>query len=275
MIAAVLDNLSRLTTFILDLDGCIYSGNQLYPSAQELISFLQEEQKGLYFLTNNSTDRSGKIREKLLRMGLPAEEVPILVATELVGSYLAERYGRIRVHSIGSEDLEQSLRMAGHQVIPLESQEPCDFLVLGRDTSFTYQTLQACTRRLEKGVRLVTTNPDLYHPGEDGSRVPETGALIAAIQAVSGVIDVQSVGKPFTYPFDKVLQNTGAIPGNCVMVGDNPYTDILGGRSAGMFTVWISHGHSFPDHLGFVPDLTVDSVKELLETLQERKALNR
>jgi putative hydrolase of the HAD superfamily len=50
------------------------------------------------------------------------------------------------------------------------------------------------------------------------------------------------------------------------MVGDNPVTDIGGGRSAGLGTIWISHGRSWPaKSLG--PDHTVSNVRAAIDFL--------
>lgn len=145
------------------------------------------------------------------------------------------------------------------------SKYPCDVVVVGRDPFFTYEKLCDCTRILTEGVKLVAVNPDLYHPGEDGSRVPETGALISAIQAVTGHTEIESIGKPFHYSFQKIMNLSGVKPGSCIMIGDNPYTDIQGGHLAGMHTVWISHGKPYPLELGFKPDVTISSIGELVQ----------
>ncbi|MFC5653233.1 HAD-IIA family hydrolase [Paenibacillus solisilvae] len=258
-------NMERYTTYIFDLDGCIYSGNRVYPGARKVLTTLIETGRHVFFLSNNSTEASQTIRNKLIDMDLPVENIPILVATELIGPYLAEKYGAARVYSIGSMELEKSLRRSGHQVLPLGCGEQCDFVVVGRDTSFTYQKLYDCVRCLTNGARLIAANLDFYHPGEDGVRVPETGSLIAAIQAVTGINHVESVGKPFSYPFIEIIQQKDLNPENCLMVGDNPYTDVKGGYSAGMHTAWISHGNSFPIELGFQPNLTLSCIGEFLE----------
>lgn len=260
-------NIKDYSAFIFDLDGCIYSGNTVYPGSKELLQFLIQSGKQVIFLSNNSTETSHTIRNKLIDMNLPAEDAPILVATELVGQYLAETYGALRVHPVGSVELELALTSAGHQVVSLGGGEACDFIVIGRDTSFSYQKLHDCTRSLMDGVKLIAANSDMYHPGEDGDRVPETGALIAAIQAVSEIHGVKSVGKPSHYPFYKIIKQTGLSPEQCVMVGDNPYTDVQGGHSAGMHTIWISHGKTFPAEFEFQPNLTVTAIGELLEWL--------
>ncbi|WP_338787245.1 HAD-IIA family hydrolase [Metabacillus sp. FJAT-53654] len=257
-------NLANCSTFIFDLDGSVYSGNRLYTGVQKLLQLLSFRRKKIFFLSNNSTDTAESIRKKLQGMGLSIHHASILVATELVGDYLLEKYGKVRVKTFGTTALEQSIKSCGHIISSASSKDPCDVVVVGRDPSFTYEKLYDCSRTLANGAKLVAVNPDLFHPGEDGSRVPETGAIISAIQAVSGYSDYESVGKPFDYSFKKIQEQSLSEPKSCIMIGDNPYTDILGGYMAGMHTAWISHGELFPSELGFKPDVTVSSIGELV-----------
>lgn len=276
-------NFDQLSTFVFDLDGCVYSGSELNPGAKEFIQDLIGLNKHIFFLSNNSSDSSDTIRKKIGAMGIQEENTAILVATELAGPYLFEKYGKVKALLVGSEDLEKSLNGFGHVTIPvtsrLEEESPLypeslpDCVVIGLDTSFSYQKLKHCVPALMRGVKLVATNGDLYHPGTNGQRVPETGAILAAIQAVTGIRDIEYVGKPSAFPFEQVMKITRTTPEQCVMIGDNPYTDIFGGQSIGMRTIWISHGVTYPDHLSFIPDWTVQSMQELYEW--HKKSLRR
>jgi HAD superfamily phosphatase (TIGR01668 family) len=45
--------------------------------------------------------------------------------------------------------------------------------------------------------------------------------------------------KPLLAPFRQALELMGARPCQCVMVGDQIYSDILGGNRMGFYTVWV------------------------------------
>lgn len=45
--------------------------------------------------------------------------------------------------------------------------------------------------------------------------------------------------KPKSAPFRQALTLLGARPSECVMVGDQLYTDILGGNRMGFYTIWV------------------------------------
>jgi len=40
------------TTYLIDLDGVVYRGNELLPGAKEFITWLEANQKKYLFLTN-------------------------------------------------------------------------------------------------------------------------------------------------------------------------------------------------------------------------------
>lgn len=45
--------------------------------------------------------------------------------------------------------------------------------------------------------------------------------------------------KPMSAPFHQALKLMGAKPSECVMVGDQIYSDIVGGNRMGFYTVWV------------------------------------
>ena len=54
--------------FICDMDGVIYHGNCILPGVVEFIDWLQANDKGYLFLTNNSGCTPKELNQKLTRM---------------------------------------------------------------------------------------------------------------------------------------------------------------------------------------------------------------
>lgn len=228
--------------FIFDLDGCIYFGHELAAGAAGLLHLLRSDGKRVRFMTNNSRELPVEIAGKLARMGLEVDPGEILCATQSVGDYLLAMHGKLVVKAAGSPSLEQALAGAGHTVLPFASPDRADCLVIGRDTGFTYDKLMVAVQEEQRGAFILSANPDLFHPGAGGARVPETGALVASIEAITGR-KAATVGKPAPFMFGQALGQCGVLPDDSVMVGDNLQTDIAGGNAAGLYTVWIRHGY--------------------------------
>ena len=76
--------------------------------------------------------------------------------------------------------------------------------------------------------------------------------------------------KPSKEYFDAAFARIpGFDPEKCLMVGDSLTSDILGGKNAGLRTVWVNPAHA-PARPDIVPDYEIESLsqlEELLETL--------
>ncbi|WP_159888160.1 HAD-IIA family hydrolase [Paenibacillus puerhi] len=255
--------------YFFDLDGCVYHGNRLSPGIIPLLEQLQQRGIRYAFLTNNSRQSGEEIGEKLAAMGLIVPEGTILPVTDFAGTFIRNKFGTVTVKTIGSESLERSIGEAGHRTVAWNHPAP-DVVIVGRDTEFHYGKLQQITADIRAGSYLIATNPDIYHPGASGEPIPETGALLAAIEAMTGTSG-ECIGKPEPYIFLHGMKLFGAIPENCVMVGDNPETDILGSKRAGLKSVWITNrtsadpivwpGGEKQEHSR--PDVVVNSIEEL------------
>ena len=67
--------------------------------------------------------------------------------------------------------------------------------------------------------------------------------------------------------FRRALTRAGCAPADAVMIGDRTDNDVAPAKSLGMQTVLIRQGyggHDIIHHEGEIPDVTVDSLPELL-----------
>ncbi|GAA4684444.1 HAD family hydrolase [Streptomyces chumphonensis] len=82
---------------------------------------------------------------------------------------------------------------------------------------------------------------------------------------VSGEVDVR---KPRTRHFALAAARCGAtLDDGGWMVGDSVVNDIGGGRTAGLRTVWVHNGRSWPNTSGHGPDHTVPDVRAAIDLL--------
>ena len=111
-------------------------------------------------------------------------------------------------------------------------------------------------------VGVVTNGP----PTQRGKL--EKAGLLGLIDCVC-ISDELGVAKPDRAIFEEAIRRCsppGAPPGQIWMVGDTPIPDILGGHGAGLQTVWIDRGRTWP--LQEVhPDRTAATVPEAVRQL--------
>ena len=81
----------------------------------------------------------------------------------------------------------------------------------------------------------------------------------------------EGVDKPDPALFRRALERAGCAPGDAVMIGDRTDNDVAPAKSLGMGTVLIRQGyggHDIIHHEGEIPDVTVDSLPELLDIFE-------
>ncbi len=214
--------------FILDLDGTLIRGRRPLAGAVELLECLAGR---FVILSNNSSDTAASLARTLRQGGLSVAPELLLLAGESTVHRLAATRPGLRVMLVGSRALRRLARCAG---LTVTERDP-EVVLLARDDDFSYRKLRTAANALREGAALLVTNPDLYHPAGDGlGIVPETGALLQALVACSGVEPAEIVGKPQAALFLAALRQLETSAAETLVIGDNPRTDALGALRLGM-----------------------------------------
>src|SRR2546423_12555145 len=94
---------------------------------------------------------------------------------------------------------------AGLIVVPLESDERADYVVVGLDRFLTFAKLQRAFEEVRAGATFVATNKDPTYPLEEGREIPGGGSMVAALEHAAGVTPV-AIGKPEPYTLEETLR---------------------------------------------------------------------
>lgn len=253
--------------YIFDLDGTLYLGDELLPGAARLIAALRGLGRGVLFLTNNPTRDPDAYAEKLSALGIPATPAEILSTVTTMTRWLVRYHPQATVFAIAEEPLQRALGAAGIRLS--EDPSEIDIVVASYDRSFDYRKLQIAFDALwyYKRARLVATNPDRYCPFPGGHGQPDAAAIIAAIEACTGVRCERHVGKPDPFMLDAALERLDLPRAACVMTGDRLYTDIRMARDAGMASALVLTGETTVTELLAQP--APDGPEYVLERVDE------
>ncbi len=257
--------LDRVRCFLLDMDGTFYLGGELIPGSLAFIDRVRATGRDFLFLTNNSSHNAQFYVEKLGRMGLAVDRSRVLTSGEAAAAILNERYPGKRVFLLGNEFLAEELREAG---VAVDREHP-DMVVVGFDTTLTYDKLWAACDLVRAGLPYVATHPDFNCPTETGF-MPDIGAIMAFIEASTGRRPDLVVGKPNTGIVDAALRRTGLRAEELAMVGDRLYTDIETGLRSGMLSILVMSGETTEAMLAAsdtVPDLKFDRLSDMIPLL--------
>lgn len=227
--------------YIFDLDGTIYLGDRLLPGAAELLAALRRAGRRVAFLSNNPTKTRAQYVERLARHGIEAALDEVINSSYVMVQWLLANAPDARLFVVGEAALIGELTAAGFELT--EQAERIDYVIASFDRTFTYHKLQVAFDAIRAGARLIATNPDRYCPVPGGGE-PDAAAMIAAIEACTGVTCSLNVGKPAAIMAETVSRMIGLAPQVCLMVGDRLLTDIAMGAAAGMDTVLVLTGDS-------------------------------
>ena len=257
--------LDDVRCFLLDMDGTFYLGGELIEGSLDFIERVRATGRDFLFLTNNSSHNAQFYVEKLRRMGLETDRRHVLTSGEATCAVLKARYPGARAFVLGNEYLVEEFREAG---IPVDFERP-DIVVIGFDTTLTYDKMRAVCDFVRAGLPYVATHPDFNCPTETGF-MPDIGAIIAFIEASTGRRPDRVVGKPNPGIVDAVLARTGLKTGQLAMVGDRLYTDIETGLRSGMLSILVMSGETTEAMLAeseTVPDLKFDRLSDMIPLL--------
>jgi HAD superfamily hydrolase (TIGR01450 family) len=239
--------------YLFDLDGTIYLGDELLPGAAELVHGLRDAGRETLFLSNNPTKNPQMYADKLTRLGLPTPVNRIVNPLVTIVAWLRKETPGAGVFVIGEEPLQEAIRSAGFRLT--DDPREIDVVVASYDRSFDYRKLQIAFDALwqHRRARLVATNPDAYCPMPMGRGEPDAAAVIAAIEACTGVRCEANVGKPAGVMLQTALDVLGLSGSDCVMVGDRLQTDIAMAVDAGMDSALVLTGEATVEMAGLLP----------------------
>ncbi len=217
--------------YLFDLDGTIYLGDALLPTAAETIERLRALGKRTLFLSNNPTGHAADYAAKLNRLGLPTAPEDIINSSQVMAAFLNERMPGARLFVVGEAPLRRELAAAGFELT--DDAGRVEAVIASFDRTFDYRKLQIAFDAIRAGARFFATNGDRFCPTPDGGQ-PDAAAVIAAITASTSVEVEAIVGKPSHHMAGAALRRLGLPPERCIMVGDRLETDVLMGLEAGM-----------------------------------------
>lgn len=261
------DRLSTVRGFLLDMDGTFYLGERLLEGALHFIELLRKQEKGFLFLTNNSSKHRREYAEKISRLGLPISEETVLTSGEATALYLQEKYHGANLFLVGTPSLEAEFRQFGFQLVKKDPQ----IVVLGFDTTLTYQKLWALCDFVRAGIPYIATHPDFNCPTEKGY-MPDVGAMIAFVKAATGRQPDLVVGKPNRLIVDAAAVMLNLSVNQLAMIGDRLYTDIALGQASGIATVLVLSGETKLDDLKdspFKPDYIFENLGRVADWLEQ------
>jgi HAD superfamily hydrolase (TIGR01450 family) len=267
-----LDLVRGLRHVVLDLDGTIYLGDQLFPWTKPFLTLLEHLGIDYSFITNNSSRSATEYLYRLRAMGLDVDLERIFTSAHATIEYLRQTHPQIGpIFVLGTPSLREEMREAGFLVAADDARDNVDAVVVGFDTTLTYERLCRAAYWIEQGKLYLATHPDRICPTDQATVLPDCGAICACLESATGRVPEAVLGKPQASMIDSLRARYGIAAAEVAVVGDRLYTDMELARQSGALGVLVLSGET--DHATAVatqpgPDLILTDLSEFGELLQ-------
>lgn len=254
--------LNQTELFVLDMDGTIYLGDQVFPEALRFHREAVRKGRRVIFFTNNASMNPEIYIERLTRMGFAVGREDIVTSGDVTAAYLNLHHPGEPVYLIGTPALHKLFEEAGIRI-----QEDAGIVVSSFDTTLVYSKLKIGANLIRNGAIFYSTHPDFVCPAPDGI-LPDSGAICALLTACTGV-KPRYFGKPEKETAEMLSHLFRVPPEKTAVVGDRLYTDIALGKRNGMLSVLVLTGETQRADVtdDNAPDVLLDHIGQILDYL--------
>lgn len=251
--------------FLLDMDGTLYLGDEVYPGAIEFVETLRRQGREFRYLTNNSSRAGEDYVNRCRSLGFPCEPENVFTSGMATGLYLQRAHPGEMVYPVGTRAFVREL---GRYGVPM-GEADAKVVVVGFDRELTYEKLEKAVHFLRRGAAFVAANPDWVCPMPGDEALPDCGSICALLTAATGR-EPYYIGKPNRNMVDLLSAQTGVPNRQICCVGDRLYTDIAVAENAGAVSALVLSGETTADMLAASetrPDYVFPGVRELSQAL--------
>ena len=277
----LIEELKNIKLMIFDLDGVIYRGDMLISNVDKAIQELKNNGIKVVYNSNNSTATRQMYIERLKKFNISSEISDFYTSASITSTEISKIKKRANIFVIGEVGLREELKVMGHKIVSEPSEyNDIDFVIVGLDREFKYQTLamaQKCV--LEGHAQFYATNADANLPVPQGL-LPGAGAMVSALEACTGRKPVKIFGKPQPFGMKLILKETKIPASKACAFGDRLETDMVAAKLAGIKSVMVLTGvtsremieNLIPKSKGsvefdknLIPDIIINTLNEIFE----------
>lgn len=236
--------------YLIDIEGTIVKDKSFvpiegainwinsFPPEADLTMSEKSKDRQFVLVSNNTTHRPSDLLGLLKNSGFNVEEENLVTCMGAALHWLKTKKIK-NCFVIGNSQLKAFLN---ENEIEAKEDERTEAVLVGLDTSLDYRKLKIATNALVKNnAYLLALHENRLYKDEKGELSPSVGAVVKALE-YSCQKKAKVFGKPNPMFFREVLKKLDAKAEDCIMISDDPLSDLLGAKKLGMKTVFVTSG---------------------------------
>ena len=252
----VLNNFKGL---LIDLEGVIYSGEEVIDGSIETIEKLKKKFK-IRYLTNTTTTSRNLIFQKLINLNLSVNEEDIFSPSIAINAFLKDKKIK-NISLIANEKINSDFKEFN-----INSNDP-DAVIMGDIyKDFNWDKLNnAFELLLKKECLLIALHKNKYCKRNNKIAL-DLGPFVNALEYASSKNAI-IMGKPEKNFFDLAINSLSLNKNETIMIGDDIVSDIEGAKSNNIKAIQVRTGkfQSNDESDNFIqPDYRINSIADLL-----------
>ena len=220
-----MNKIPKIKALVIDLEGVLYSDNELIPGSINVIKEFRKNNLKLRFLTNTTTIPRKLIFNKLQDLGFDIEEEEIFTPITATKNYLNDN----RIKKIALFTSIEIIEEFNEYEI---TQKNPEVVIMGDIyKNFKWEILDSIFKLVYiENSALIALHQNKYCM-RDGKISLDLGPFVKAVEYSSGKKSIL-MGKPEKNFFDLAVKDLGIIKDNILMIGDDITSDIEGSINA-------------------------------------------
>jgi 4-nitrophenyl phosphatase len=281
--------IKSFTTYLLDCDGVLYSGEKPIHDSGFVIDSLLRTNKQVIFVTNSSGSSRKQMKLNLERLLNVRLDINSMFPSCYACAMHIKKNNVKTCYVVGNKGLFEELEEVGivcfgenankgppfnvTKFANSKTVSRVDAIVCGLTTEFNYNQLCEVCLYLQENpdAVFISTNNDSYDM-INGKRQPANGCLVAAIEYCSGRKSI-CMGKPTAILGDILMSQYTLDKTKTIMVGDRLDTDIQFGKMLGVKTALVLTGCSRESDVSLCeikPDFIIPDINALISEHRSR-----
>ncbi len=268
-INSIFDVINNYDVIFCDMNGVIHNGESLYPNVIKSMEKLIELKKKIILLSNAARPAE-KVRESLLKMGLPEKSVENIVTSgDTLRSYITEGEGvfsekrdEYKFYVLGDRGFIDSLPKNDitKKIKVVDNLDDAHYVLINGAIENDNEKEKILKDILSHEITCFCTNPDMVAlKGNELIKCP--GDVASALKKRACI--VHEFGKPHKIIYDQVFKKYPHIKGKRILcVGDTVLTDVKGAKDCDLDSLLITGGVLTKTH-GVDGGKDVDIIKKI------------